>query len=210
MEPKGLPPKRECDHSIPLKANAEPPNIKPYRIPHHQKDAMEEIIRQLLESEEIRASVSPYSSPAVMVRKKNRSWRMCVDYRQLNSMTIKNKFPMPIIEDLLDELHGASIFSKLNLRSGYHQIRMVRDGIPKIVFRTHLGHYEYTIVPFGLTNAPATFQSLMNKIFTLHLRKFILVFFDDILIYSKSVSDHVKNLQVVLAILKKSQLTVWG
>lgn len=205
-EPRGLPPKRECDHSIPLKINTETPNIRPYRTPHHHRDAMEEIIKQLLESEEIRNSVCPYSSPTVMVRKKDGSWRMCVYYRQLNSMSIKNKFPMPIIEDLLDELHGAIIFSKLDLRSGYHQIRMVEEDIPKTAFKTHLGHYEYTAMPFGLTNAPATFQSLMNKIFALQLRKFVLVFFDDILIYSRNLTEHGEHLQLVLSILRKYQL----
>ena len=142
----------------------------------------------------------------LFVKKKDGTLRLCVDYRQLNRVTIKNKYPLLRIDDLFDQLQGARVFSKIDLRSGYHQLRIREIDIPKTAFRTRYGHYKFLVMPFGLTNAPAAFMDLMNRVFHPYLDQFVIVFIDDILVYSKSADEHALHLQIILQTLRDRQL----
>ncbi|MCL1462451.1 reverse transcriptase family protein, partial [Klebsiella pneumoniae] len=163
-------------------------------------------LEELKEKGYIRPSTSPWGAPVIFVEKKDKTKRMCVDYRALNEVTIKNKYPLPRIDDLFDQLKGATVFSKIDLRSGYHQLRIREEDIPKTAFTTRYGLYEFTVMSFGLTNAPAFFMNLMNKVFMEYLDKFVVVFIDDILIYSQSEEDHQHHLRLVLGKLREHQL----
>ena len=163
-------------------------------------------LQELQEKGFIRPSFSSWGAPVLFVQKKNGTMRLCIDYRELNKVTIKNKYPLPRIDDLFDQLQGAAVFSKIDLRSGYHQLKIKEDDISKTAFRTRYGHYEFLVMSFGLTNAPAAFMDLMNRVFRDFLDKFIMVFIDDILIYSKIKEEHVTHLKMVLEVLKVKQL----
>nr|XP_027192723.1 uncharacterized protein LOC113787766 [Cicer arietinum] len=181
-----LPLEREIESSIDLVPRTGPISIAPYRMSPLELNELKNQLEDLITKQFIRPSVSPWGAPVLLVTKKDGSMRLCIDYRKLNKVTIKNKYPMPRIDDLLDHLGGATVFSKIDWRSRYHQIRIKLDDVPKTAFRTRYGHYEFLVMPFGVTNAPTVFMDYMNRIFRPYLDKFVIVFIDDILIYSKT------------------------
>jgi hypothetical protein len=202
----GMPPDREVEFVIDLLPDTTPISKRPYMM---SVEELKELKKQLTELQEvgyIRPSSSPWGAPVLFVQKKDGSQRMCVDYRSLNDVTIKNKYSLPRINDLFDQMRGARVFSKIDLRSGYHQMKNRSSDIPKTAFSTRYCLYEFTLMLFGLTNAPAYFMNLMNKVFMEYLDKFIVVFIDDILIYSKNDSDHEEHLRMVLQKLQDNQL----
>ncbi|KAD6796191.1 hypothetical protein E3N88_07087 [Mikania micrantha] len=163
-------------------------------------------LQDLLDKGFIRPSFSPWGAPILFIKKKDGSFGMCIDYKELNKLTIKNRYPLPRIDDLFDQVQGAQYFSKIDLRSGYHHLRIQEEDIPKMAFRTRYGHYEFIVMPFGLTNAPALFMDLMNRVCKPNLDKFVIVFIDDILICSKSEKEHKQHLKTILELLKNEQL----
>jgi len=201
--PEGLPPSRATDHRINLVPGSSVPVSRIYPLSGAQLAELRAQLQELLERGFIRPSTSPYGSPILFVPKKDGGWRLCIDYRAINRITIKNSHPLPRIDEMFEQLHGSTIFSKLDLASGYHQIRMHEDSIEKTAFKTKYGHYEYVVMPFGLTNAPATFQCVMNSILAPYLDRFVIVYLDDILVYSKNQDEHIRHLRTVLQVLRE-------
>jgi hypothetical protein len=193
-----MPPDREIEFVIKLVPGTAPIFKRPYRMAANQLAELKQLLQELLDKGYIRPSASPWGAPIIFVLKKDGTQRMCVDYHSLNEVTIKKKYPLPRINDLFDQLKGACVFSKIDLRSRYHQLRIRASDIPKTSFITRYGLYEYTIMSFGLTNAPAYFTYLMNKVFMEYLDKFVVVFIDNILIFSKNEEEHNEHLRLVL------------
>ena len=202
----GLPPKRDVDFAIELIPGTAPISISPYRMAPAELLELKKQLQDLLDKGFIRPSVSPWGAPVLFVKKKDGTMRLCMDYRQLNRVTVRNKYALPRVDDLFDQLRGASVFSKIDLRSGYHQLRIAEADISKTAFRTRYGHYEFLVMPFGLTNAPAVFMALMNKLFQPYLDQFVIVFIDDILVYSPNEEMHAQHLRTTLGVLRQERL----
>ncbi|KAL0536597.1 hypothetical protein IC582_025549 [Cucumis melo] len=202
----GLPPHREVEFAIELEPGTVPISRAPYRMAPAELKELKVQLQELLDKGFIRPSVSPWGAPVLFVKKKDGSMRLCIDYRELNKVTVKNRYPLPRIDDLFDQLQGATVFSKIDLRSGYHQLRIKDEDVPKTAFRSRYGHYEFIVMSFGLTNAPAVFMDLMNRVFREFLDTFVIVFIDDILIYSKMEAEHEEHLRLVLQTLRENKL----
>jgi len=201
-----VPQEREVEFAIDLVPGTKPVSMAPYRMSASELAELKKQLEDLLDKKFVRPSVSPWGAPVLLVKKKDGSMRLCIDYRQLNKVTIKNIYPLPRIDDLMDQLVGARVFSKIDLRSGYHQIKVKDEDMQKTAFRTRYGHYEYKVMPFGVTNAPGVFMEYMNRIFHEYLDQFVVVFIDDILIYSKTEAEHAEHLKIVLQVLKENKL----
>jgi hypothetical protein len=201
----GLPPDRDVEFKIELIPGTAPISKRPYRMLSIEIAEIKTQLSELLQKVLLCPSSSPWGCPAIFVKKKDQSLHMCVDYRPLNAVTIKNKYPLPRIDILFDQLSKAKVFSKIDLRSGYHQIKIYPEDIPKTAFSTRYGLYEYLVMSFGLTNAPAHFMYLMNSVFMRELDKFVVIFIDDILIYSENEEEHVEHLRIVLSRLREQR-----
>jgi hypothetical protein len=201
-----MPPDRDIEFIIELLPGAPPISKRPYRMPVNELAELNKQIVELQSKGFIHPNSSPWGAPMLFMEKKDGTQRMCVDYRSLNKVTIKNKYPLPRMEDLFDQMKGASVFLKIDLRSGYHQLKIWESDILKTAFHTRYGLYEYTVMSFGLTNAPAYFMYLIKKVFMEYLDKFVVVFIDDILIFSKMEEKHEKHLRMVLEKLRSNQL----
>ncbi|MCO5564301.1 hypothetical protein L7F22_017961 [Adiantum nelumboides] len=202
----GLPLTRELVHDITLVLEAHPIAKSPYKTSLSEALELKNQLTQLLEQGFIRPSVSPWGAPILFQKNKDRTFRLCIDYRGLNECTVKNKYPLPRIDKLFDRLSGAQYYSKIDLRSRFYQVQIQAEDIPKIAFNTRFGHYEFVVMPFGLTNAPATFNQLMTDLFREGLDNFVLVLFDNILVYSKTKEEHEQHLCKVLEILRTTKL----
>jgi len=205
-EISGLPPDRVIEFSIDIIPGIVPISKAPYRMAPTELEVLKKQLQEYSDKGLIRPSTSPWGAPVLLANKKDGGKRLCIDYRELNKVTIKNKYPLPRIDDLFDQLHGARVFSKLDLQSGYHQLKVKKEDISKTAFRTRYGHYEFLVMPFGVTNAPAVFMDLMNRVFSPYLDQFVVVFIDDILIYSKDDREHAEHLRIVLQTLQQEQL----
>jgi len=201
-----LPPDQEIEFTIDLVLGTQPIDKAPYRKAPSELKELKKQLEDLADRGFILPNVSPWGAPVLFVRKKDGSFLMCIDYRELNRVTIKNKYPLPRIDDLFDQLKEATVFSKIDLRSGYHQLKVKEADIPKTAIRTRYGHCEFLVMPFGVTNAPSVFMDLMNRVFHKYLDQFVVVFIDDILVYSATHKDHEEHLKTVLNILREKKL----
>ncbi|GKD36886.1 putative reverse transcriptase domain-containing protein, partial [Tanacetum coccineum] len=202
----GLPPTRQVEFQIDLVPGVAPVALSPYRLAPSEMQELSTQLQELSDKGFIRPNSSPWGALVLFFKKKDGSFWMCIDYYELNKLTVKNRYPLPRINDLFDQLQGLRVYSNIDLRSGYHQLRVCEEDILKTAFRTRYGYYEFQVMPFGLTNAPAIFMDLMNRVYKLYLDKFVIVFIDDILIYSRNMKEHKGHLKLILRLLKEEKL----